>query len=346
MKQDYTIDAYMQSLFQTVYNDPFAKEKADNAQQVQAVCAKLKNQLQSVFSLQDIPGRLPKIQQVCVQEYDRGTYIQKKLAVTFCENLTMPVFLLIPKNIKDKTPCTVALCGHGYGVRQIVNTQKNGKPRKLAFFDDYQKHFAVQLAEKGCIVAAPELFGFGEMKLQKDMKIPFYSSSCKTVSSHLLPFGSTTASMRILQAVVCADLLLQMPQADADRLGIMGISGGGLTALYAAVSDERFRRICISGYINSFRTSILKVWHCPDNYFPDIIKYGDIADFACTLAPRVLVTESGKKDRLFPIDGSLEAIEKIRRIYSLLDAENNFTADVFDGKHRVNGEKSFSVLSE
>lgn len=344
MKQDFLIDSYMQNLFGQVYRDPFADVR--NKEDAQAVCRELQQKLHSVFAVDLIPGKKAKAETRCIREDDRGAYIQKKLTVTFCDNLTMPVYLLVPKKINKKAPCTVALCGHGYGVRQIVGVRKNGSPKKLPFIDDYQKHFAVQLAERGCIVAAPELFGFGEMKLKKDMNIPFYSSSCKTISSHLLPFGITTASMRILQAQVCADILLQMHEADADRLGIMGISGGGLTALYTAALDERFQRICISGYVNSFRTSILSMWHCPDNYFPDIIRYGDIGDFAATLAPRTLVTESGKRDPLFPLEGSLEGIEKIRRVYSLLDAENKYTADIFDGEHRVSGAHSFRILSE
>lgn len=344
MQYPFAIDDYMTSLFDTVYRDPFAD--VQDVQSIYGVCNRLKTDAQKIFALDKIPDRLSQIKTEIIQEIDRGTFVQKKLAVTYCKNLTMPVYLLIPKTKEEKMPCTVALCGHGYGVRQIVGTKKNGQPKRLPFFDEYQKQFAVRLAERGCMVIAPELFGFGEMKLKKDMKIPFYSSSCKTVSGHFLPFGITTASMRILQALVCADVLLQQPKADADRLGIMGISGGGLTALYAAVLDERFRRICISGYVNSFKTSILRVWHCPDNYFPDIIRHGDIADFVCTLAPRRLVTESGKRDPLFPIDGSEEAIQKIRRIYSLLGAENEFTADVFDGKHRVSGSVSFDMLRE
>lgn len=344
MQYPFAIDNYMNALFDTVYKDPFAD--VTDAESARAVCKKLQTDAERIFALDKIPSRLAEIKTECLHETDRGTFVQKKLAVTCCEGLTVPVYLLIPKNKKEKMPCVVALCGHGYGVRQIVGTKKNGQPKKLPFFDEYQKQFAVRLAERGCMVIAPELFGFGEMKLKKDMKIPFYSSSCKTVSSHLLPFGITTASMRIFQAIVCADVVLQQKQADADRLGIMGISGGGLTALYAAVLDERFRRICISGYVNSFKTSILRVWHCPDNYFPDILHSGDIADFACALAPRRLVTESGRKDPLFSIEGSEEAVKKIRRIYSLLGAENQYTADVFDGKHRVSGSVSFDMLSE
>ncbi|MBR3954484.1 MAG: hypothetical protein IKJ63_03305 [Clostridia bacterium] len=344
MKHPFAIDNYMNSLFRSVYKDPFTV--ATDRDSAIAVCEKIKREAERIFALDKIPARLKNYKIECISETDRGTFVQQKLAVTYCEGLAMPVYLLIPKNMQAQSPAVVALCGHGYGVRQILGTRKNGKPKILPFFDEYQKQFAVKLAEKGCIVAAPELFGFGEMKLEKDFKIPFYSSSCKTVSSHFLPFGVTTASMRILQAIVCADILLQQKKTDKNKLGIMGISGGGLTALYASVLDERFKRICIAGYVNSFKTSILRMWHCPDNYFPDVINTGDIADFACALAPRVLVTESGKQDPLFPIDGTLPAIEKIRRVYALLGAEHNYTADVFNGKHQVHGAQSFKILSE
>lgn len=344
MKHPFAVDNYMTNLFDTVYKDPFCD--VQNKDDALAVCEKIRQNAQSVFALDKIPGRNTEYEIRVVDEIDRGTFVQKKLAVTYCEGLTMPVYMLIPKNIKENAPCTVALCGHGYGVRQIIGTRKNGKPKILSFWDEYQKQFAVKLVKQGCIVAAPELFGFGEMKLEKDFKIPFYSSSCKTVSSHFLPVGVTTASMRILQAVVCADLLLQEPKADKDRLGIMGISGGGLTALYASVLDERFKRICISGYVNSFKTSIFSMWHCPDNYIPDILNTGDIADFACALAPRTLITESGTKDPLFPMVGTKPAIEKIRRVYALLNAEHKYSADVFDGKHQVHAEQSLRMLSE
>ncbi len=344
MKHPFAIDNYMNGLFDSTYTDPFAN--ANDRATAAAACEKIRSDAKQIFALHKIPARLEGCRIECIAETDRGTFVQKKLAVTCCEGLAMPVYLLVPKNIKETAPAVVALCGHGYGVRQIIGTRKNGKPKLLPFFDEYQKQFAVKLAEKGCIVAAPELFGFGEMKLEKDFKIPFYSASCKTVSSHFLPFGVTTASMRILQAIVCADILLQQKNADAQKLGIMGISGGGLTALYASVLDERFKRICISGYVNSFKTSILYRWHCPDNYFPDIIRHGDIADFACALAPRTLITENGKRDPLFPLNGTLPATEKIRRVYSLLGAESNYTTDIFDGKHQVHGTLSLQILSE
>ena len=76
------------------------------------------------------------------------------------------------------------------------------------------------------------------------------------------------------------------------------------------------------------------------------LEIGEIYDFASALAPRELLIESGRKDKLFPIEASEKAHKKIERIYSLMGAEDKLLIDVFDGKHSVSGRKSFDFLSK
>ncbi len=272
-------------------------------------------------------------------------YTLQKYSVEICDGLKTAVFVLTPKNIKAPCAGVVALCGHGYGVRQILGISKGGRKKRIRYFDNYQKNFAAQLAKRGCVVAAPELFGFGEARLKKDLKKPFYISSCDELSHHLLPYGLTVASLRVFQARVCAKILLENENVDADRLGCMGISGGGLTALYASVIDESFKKTVISGYVNTFYDSILSRWHCPDNYIPDILTVGEICDFAASLAPRELLIESGTRDKLFPIEASEKAHAHIKKIYELAGAKDKLTIDVFNGKHRVSGRISFKFFT-
>lgn len=271
-------------------------------------------------------------------------YTLQKYSFTVCENLVCPVFILTPKNVSS-VPGVVTLCGHGYGVRQILNISKSGRKKHIRYIDNYQKNFAVELAKRGCVVVAPELFGFGEARLKKDLIKPFYISSCDELSHHLLPYGLTTACIRVLQAVMCVRILETVDICDKSRIGCMGISGGGLTALYASVLEEKISRTVISGYINTFRDSIFSMWHCPDNYIPGILTVGEIYDFASSIAPRELFIESGTKDKLFPIEGSRLAHDRIRKIYSLMGADDRLHTDIFEGKHSVCGRKSFDFLS-
>lgn len=339
----YSPDEFMAGLYGKLYSDPYTEAKTK--EEALAVGKEIREKAKSIFSTDILGGGNYKLEKVGnALEYKE--YTLQKYSLELCENLKTAVYLLTPKNINTTAPAVVALCGHGYGVRQILGISKSGNKKHIRYLDNYQKNFAVELAKRGCVVAAPELFGFGEARLKKDLIKPFYISSCDELSHHLLPYGLTTASIRVMQAVACGKILLNQKFVDPERLGIMGISGGGLTALYASVIDESFKKTVISGYVNTFESSILSMWHCPDNYIPNILTVGEIYDFAASLAPRELLIESGTKDKLFPIEASKKAHTKIKSVYSLIGASDKLQIDVFDGKHSVSGRKSFDFLAE
>lgn len=333
----------MVSLYGRLRAEPYAEAKS--AEDALAIGKDIREKAKKMFATDKLGGGDFMLEKAgTTLEYK--DYTLQKYSFEICKSLKTAVFLLTPKNIKNTASGVVALCGHGYGARQILGISKSGRKKHIRYFDNYQKNFAVELAKRGCVVAAPELFGFGEARLKKDLIKPFYISSCDELSHHLLPYGLSTASIRVMQAVACGKILLNEKLVDPEKLGIMGISGGGLAALYAAVIDESFKKIVISGYINTFKDSILSMWHCPDNYIPGILETGEIYDFAASLAPRELLIESGTRDKLFPIDASKNAHEKIKNVYALAGAADKLQIDVFDGKHSVSGRKSFDFLAE
>lgn len=344
-KSLYSPDLFMEKIYDRFYAKPY--ENVKTSEEALSAGKEIRRKTEAVFGLDRIPDKISDYKLVPIgKKLEYPDYTLEKYSVEICEGLYSLVYILIPKAIKENAPGVVALCGHGYGVRQILKISKKGNKKHFNYFDNYQKNFAAELAKRGCVVIAPELFGFGEARLKKDLIKPFYISSCDELSHHLLPYGLTVASMRVYQAIVCAEILLSQKKVDKDRLSCMGVSGGGLTALYASVLDERFRKIVVSGYVNTFRDSIFARWHCPDNYIPGILEVGEIYDFASSLAPRELLIESGKKDKLFPIEASLKAHENIKRIYSLMGAEDKLHTDVFNGKHSVSGRKSFDFLAK
>ncbi len=344
MKQAFTPDAYMDSLYGTVFTSPY--RNVTDGVEAEAVALRLKERLSDVLGYDRIPLKKMSAPVLLGAPEERGAYRQTALSVEILEGFSMLCYLLVPTEPTGKPTGVVALPGHGYGARQILGQTKNGNPRSFPFLDDYQKSFAVRLAERGNAVIVPELMGFGQSRMKKDIHKPFYSSSCAALSHRLLAFGLTLAAFRVYQTICCADILLKTAGCRADRLGVMGISGGGLTALYASVLDTRFTDIVISGYVNTFKDSILSVKHCPDNYFPGILRIGEIYDFAASLAPRRLLLECGEKDKIFPLKGSREAIANIGRVYGLFDATEQFSYDIFDGKHRISGKMSFDYFGE
>lgn len=343
-KSQFSPDIFMDGIYGKLRSQPY--KQAETKEEVLETGNRIREQAKELFGIETLRKLSDGFRPVPLgKPLEYREYTLQKYGFELCKGLYSSVYILTPENVKKSAPGVVALCGHGYGVRHILNISKKGSKKNIPYIDNYQKNFAVELAKRGCIVAAPELFGFGEARLKKDLTKPFYISSCDELSHHMLPYGLTVASVRIFQAIACAEILLKHCGADESRLSCMGISGGGLTALYASVIDDRFKKIVISGYVNTFRDSILSRWHCPDNYIPGILGIGEIYDFASSLAPRELLIESGRKDKLFPIEASLEAHKEIKRIYSLADASDKLIIDVFNGKHSVSGAKSFDFLS-
>lgn len=332
-------DKYLSDYFNYCRAAPFAM--TDTAEQAQSAAASVRGELRSLLSLESIYEKCDILKPEILSSEKRKGYDEICLSVEICKGWQMKVYLLIPNNPSGSG--VVALCGHGYGVRQIVRLDKRGRYRAVNFFDNYQKSFAIELVKRGCIVAAPELIAFGEARLNKDRHKPFYSSSCYTLTSALHLCGTSTAALRVYQATRCLDLLLANG-TDSYKLGCMGISGGGLVSLLTACIDERISSAVVSGYIDTFQGGVLARWHCADNYIHSLARVGEPFDIAAAIAPRRLCIESGQHDKLFSIEGAREAHSKIRRVYELMGASDSLVIDEFSGKHRISGRKSFDFM--
>ena len=336
---DYSPDAYLNGIYKT-HAEPF--EKVKDKEECLAVCEDVKAKLRDILAIEKIPNKIETLDPETVRTEKRKSYTVQTLSVEICRGLDMLCYVLVPDT--EPKSGVVAFCGHGYGCRQIIRQSKRGKYRRINFIDNYQKNFAEALALNGHLVIVPEPIGFGEARLRKDLKKPFYGSSCDTISHHALLYGFSAASLRVYQVQRCIDLLTE--QYGCDKIGCMGISGGGLVSLYSACADERIQRVCVCGYINTFRTSVLNMWHCPDNYIPGILQAGDMYDFASAIAPRRLMMQYGTDDKLFPYEGSDLAANTIERIYEKVGAKNMFSPVKFDGKHEVSLPQAIEFFNQ
>ncbi len=334
---DFSPDAYFEKLYDERPRPFLDKDARETAE----CCGKIREDVKSILGAERIPYRKESISPRVLSSQKRRGYEIKTLSVEICESLNMLCYMLIPE--KSNGFGVVAVPGHGYGVRQIIRQVKNGKYRTVNFLDNYQKNFAEQLALRGNTVIAFEPVAFGKARLRKDSRKPFYISSCETVSMHSLMYGFSAAALRVHQAVRCVDIL---EQEGFSHFGIMGISGGGLVALYTALIEPRIEKTVVSGYINTFGKSVLAMWHCPDNYIPGLLEIGDMYDFAAALAPGRLLMECGERDKLFPASSSREAIKMISEVYERLGAADNFTYDLHPGKHQISGRAAFDFFGK
>ncbi|MCZ8513835.1 dienelactone hydrolase [Paenibacillus filicis] len=273
---------------------------------------------------------------------DCGDVIRERVEIGMCEGLRMPVYVLRPKQAAGHLPVALALHGHGYGSREIVGLSPEGEEQ--AEGSGIHKHFAVGLARRGCLVVAPELLGFGDRRLEEDVQAGPRQSSCPQLASYLLLMGKTLAGVRTFEAMRAIDYALAREDARPNAgVGCMGLSGGMIAAL-TAVLDERIQACVLSGYANTYQDSILSRKHCLDNYVPGLLELGEMADLLSLYAPRALYVESGTKDTVFPLKGSLAAAETLQAAYRALGAEDRFVHEVFEGRHEISGAHAYDWL--
>ncbi|MBV9791166.1 MAG: acetylxylan esterase [Chloroflexi bacterium] len=255
----------------------------------------------------------------------------------------VPAWLLIPDDLTGPAPAVIAVHGHGSGMDDLVGLNADGSERTEP--QGYHQDFALALCRRGMIVLAPELRGFGRRREPQDQAAGPTNSSCHAAAWWGILLGKPLLGSRVGDVLRGIDLLQSLPEVDARRIGIMGGSGGGAVALFAAALDQRLRAAVISNYFCIFKASILAMQHCACNYLPGLLQDAEIYDVAALIAPRPLLIEAGTDDPIFPLHGVLAAYEHLHESYALQGAARQLDRDVFVGGHQISGAHSYAWLA-
>ena len=283
---------------------------------------------------------LPRVtERVEFRTYTRETvYFQSR------PDSTVVGYLLTPKPLRAPAPAVLCLHGHGRGVDDIVGIREDGTMRSRR--GGYQKDFALQCVRRGYVVLAIEQLGFGHRRDAAARAARAGSSSCQPAAGAALLLGQTMIGWRVWDAIRSIDYLATRPEVEADRLAVMGISGGGATSFFTAALDNRVKAAVVSGYFCTFRDSIFSIQHCIDNYIPGILRYAEMYDVAGLIAPRSLFVETGTDDRIFPVEATRYAVGKAREMYRAMGAEDRLGFEVFEGTHQFHGVGAFEHLAK
>jgi dienelactone hydrolase len=219
--------------------------------------------------------------------------------------------LLVPKGVTRPLPAV--LCLH--------QTTAIGKDEPAGLGGDPDLHLAHELAERGYVTLAPDYPSFGESEFDFDPAWGYASGIMKAVWDNR-------------RAV---DVLVELDEVDAGRIGVIGHSLGGHGALFAAAFDDRLRVVVSSCGFTTFaryRGGNLQPWSQPlympriatryDND-PDQVPF-DFGELIAVLAPRPLLAIAPLHDHNFDVEGARHAIASARSIHTLLDAAANLEA--------------------
>jgi hypothetical protein len=166
-------------------------------------------------------------------------------------------------------------------------------------------HFGLKLARRGLVTLCPRCFLWQAG-----------SNYQEQVDSLVLRHPGIKGMAKMLHdALVAVDLLAQMPQVDADRLGAVGHSLGAKEVVYLAAFDERIKVAVASEGGIGVRFSN---WDAPWYLGPAVKQPGFVRDhheLLALAAPRAFLLiggESADGDRSWPY---IESVLPIYRLY-------------------------------
>lgn len=268
-------------------------------------------------------------------------YVRQRVEIDTEPGVVMPFYVLIPDNLRGPVPAVIAAHGHGSGGKLAIA----GVAETQAVADtirQYNYAYGVAAVQHGYVVFCPDARGFGERRESlSEGPNSLLDSSCRQLTHMGMPLGLSVAGMWTWDLMVLLDYVATRPEVMGQKIGCIGLSGGGAQTMWLAALDERVACAVISGYLYGVEDSLLYLAaNCDCNYVPHLWEIADMGDVAALIAPRPLLVEAARQDPLNGprgIDNVIEQCEIIRRAYALLGVEDRFATDFFDGGHEWRG---------
>jgi pimeloyl-ACP methyl ester carboxylesterase len=198
----------------------------------------------------------------------RVSFKAQKLVYESEPGIPVPSLLFVPNGGAARKPAVLLADGRG----------------KAAASAD-----AEQLAADGYVVLVPDLRGFGETQPVLDRRDYFvrnFGDYENTLTALLI--GKTAVGMRAGDIVRGIELLAARSDVDIAQIAAAGRGAAAIPALFAALFDDRIKRVALEGMLVSYQAVVDGRIHqgIVDQIVPSALKYFDLPDAIAAVAPR------------------------------------------------------------
>lgn len=259
------------------------------------------------------------------------TLLVEDLTWESSDNEAVPAYLIRPAEASGRLPAVVCLHGSS-GSRESMTTQEFG-PGRWTRAGRESPHtrmlgWARELARRGFIALAITQRGL-------DRRQPPIN-----VQANAMLVQGRTAMGAILYEIR-QGLTFLKARDDVGRIGVTGMSFGGITSFYTWLLDDRVAAAApICGGVGSLESFIRLgrlSYHGTYWWVPDMLQRGDHADFASALAPKPLMIWAPTSDIGMPRQGVDRFREQVEPAYLQAGAERALRI------HQPSGEHSFTM---
>jgi dienelactone hydrolase len=257
------------------------------------------------------------------------------LVMDINDQLSIPAYLLVPRDHKPNGVAALAIHGHG-DIEPCIGQR-----------DEYHRQFALELAKAGYLVLCPEIRGFGTLN---DMagdrpgyRLDYWNQAKRvndrqfTLVTDALIKGNTLVGETVEDLLRWEEWLAQ--KHGIKSIKVTGLSYGGDLALTYPVFSKRVERIFASGTFGSFSPIFERCYNAPAHCIPGVLRWLDRADIAGLNAPRPIALHFGEKDTPSRDNYSASynetvrpAFAELKQIYAAVKAADRVRLLVSKGK--------------
>lgn len=222
------------------------------------------------------------------------------------------------------TPFVIGLHG-GEGTPELVSS--------IHMNSANYNHLVRRMTDRGANVLVPQL-----LLWSKDN----YGGSYDRIytDGKLRQLGGSMTALELYFLRGLLDYFIANERINQDKIGVCGLSYGGMYALHFAAMDTRVKACYSCSWVcDGFAYS----W--ADWSYKNAQNTFATAETAGLIAPRALVVAMGNHDELFDSVLTEKECARIAQFYKAFNAEENFLVQIFDGSHELDkGDKEFEFF--
>lgn len=265
-----------------------------------------------------VPDRVESIAEV-VETWEEPDHTRHLVRVPVTAFSALAAYLLVPKDISAGETRPGLIASHGHTKNGIDTTcgvvgTEDAEQAKRAY--------GLEAVRSGYVVLAPAWWGWHGR--DGHLERVGGRDKCNVIQMAAAMYGMNVTDLHIQDGQAAVDALAAHPNVDPSRIGCIGNSYGGRTTMWMAIFDERIRACVPAGCMNTFRERSLKLSSCGIQYLPGILRYGDVADLFCLVAPRAMQLQAGAKDGLITPSDRDAINETVRSAYQRAGAEGKY----------------------
>ena len=294
-------------------------------------------------------------------------------------------WVLKPKGVAGGLPAVIALHDHGgfkfFGKEKISEGFDKPPPHLIHLWETYYggRAYANALAKAGFLVLVPDAFLWGSRRFPQDLMPDWASAAFSNLSDspwldegipaeigeynfaaslhehevekYCRVLGTTLAGVVAYEDRVAANYLLTRSDVDPQRIGCVGLSGGGARSALLHATHDPIKACVIVDMMSTYADLLDSqvAAHTWLLYPGDWSRFGDWPDLAACRAPSPLLVQYALDDDLFPRDGMTAAHERLQAHYRETGHPEAYRGEFYQGPHQFDipmQEAAFSWLEQ